>query len=322
MTDRLDTSKFDLKSFSFGNVFIGDSTLIVPQGLKSFSLDKMLHDQNVIVRVTGKLDTISGEVSWVFRSLDPISLDDIENPDYGFLPPNINKPEGEGALNFILKLKNPPRHEEKIYNKASIVFDANMPIITNVHHVTFDLMAPQSSVDSLISISGTEQVKVYWSGKDDGAGLKSYYVYYKQDGGSDKLWIGGTTAKSDTFHGKYGSTYDFWSVAIDNAGNVEQTPVRPDAQVYVPVSVKDETDLDFYVYPNPASDLLTIINLSNQSGCLKLILTDGKEVAKIFLAAQSKYQLNLFGVPEGLIHWLWAPGCSVTKHSGRIMVKN
>jgi len=35
----------------------------------------------VVARINGKLDTLTGMLEWKLRSLDPVTLDDIEDPD-------------------------------------------------------------------------------------------------------------------------------------------------------------------------------------------------------------------------------------------------
>ena len=321
VTDQLDPEVFDLQSFRFGHVVIGDSTLYIPEGSKSFSLDKALSNRNVITRVQGNLDTLTGKVEWLFRSLDPISLDDVEDPDIGFLPPNINKPEGEGAVTFFVKLKNPPRHGDKIKNKASIVFDANPAIITNEHVVTFDLHPPSSTVDSVVSILGTEQIRVVWSGSDGDSGLKSYYIYSINNHKDTVLWLGGTTETSGVFRGQAGGTFSFYSIAVDNAGNVEKPPVQPDGSVTISdTDDEGKNGQALYLYPNPTDGQLTIVNSGTRGGCLTLMQADGQVVTRFYLKAQGSQQVDLSGVPEGLLQWLWAIDCSANLQSGRVVI--
>ncbi len=51
----------------------------------------------------------------------------------------------------------------------------------------------------------------------------------RENGGSYFPWLVNTTANEALFVGVPGTTYSFFSVAIDNAGNVESFPVVPDA---------------------------------------------------------------------------------------------
>jgi PKD repeat protein len=320
ITDKLDPAVFDLKSFSFGKVTIGDSSIYVPSGLRAFTLDKKLTHLNVIARVSGKLDTITGNIEWLFRSLDPKTLDDIEDPDIGILPPNKTSPQGEGNVTYFVNLKNEPRHGQQVKNKASIVFDANPAIITNEHVVTFDLIPPQSSVMSLLPISASK-FNIRWSGTDNGSGIQGYYIYFRVNGGADSIWLTNTTATSDTFTGKTGWKYEFWSVAVDNAGNVENKPSVPDAVTTITATHEEiPENAEILVYPNPADEYLTIINQSAYRGCLTLVKTEGQVVSRIQLQGQSVQQINVSEIPKGLIQWLWAPDCVINTRSGRIVL--
>jgi PKD repeat protein len=320
ITDKLDPAVFDLKSFSFGKVTIGDSTIYVPTGLRAFTLDKKLTHLNVIARVSGKLDTINGNIEWLFRSLDPKILDDIEDPDIGILPPNTKSPIGEGNVNYFVQLKNEPRHEQQVKNKASIIFDANPAIVTNEHVVTFDLIPPQSSVMSLLPISATK-FNIRWSGTDNGSGIQGYYIYYRVNGGADSLWLSNTQITSDTFNGKTGFKYEFWSVAADNVGNVENKPSAPDAITTITATHDDiPGNTEIMIYPNPADDYLTIVNQSVNKGCLTLVKTEGQVITRIYLQGQSMQQLNVADIPKGLLQWLWAPDCGANIRSGRIVL--
>ena len=72
---------------------------------------------------------------------------------------------------------------------------------------------------------------VSWSGTDDahGSGIASYNVFASEDGGPFVLWEAGTTDTSDTYNGEAGHTYAFYSVATDNAGNIQALPAAAQA---------------------------------------------------------------------------------------------
>ena len=87
-----------------------------------------------------------------------------------------------------------------------------------------DTEAPTSTVDALPS-NVPEDFTVTWYGSDNegGSGVASYDVFVSTDGGEFTLWQDDTTAISGTYDGQPGSTYDFYSVATDNSGNVESS---------------------------------------------------------------------------------------------------
>ncbi len=322
VTDQLNVAKFDLATFSFGNVYIGDSVLYVEPGLREFVLDKQLDNLGVTARVHGRLDMQTGLLTWTFRSLDATTLEDIEDPDLGFLPPNVTSPEGQGAVSFFVKLKNAPLNNQQVKNTASIVFDANPAIVTNEHLVTFDLVAPQSAILPIDPVQGTAQVELNWSGTDVGSGIQHYNIYYIQNGTDTVLWQGGTTETTAIFTGEGGNTYEFYSIAVDNVGNAEAAPGHPDAVTTIVTETDEQfaSNADLLLYPNPASDQLTIINRSDDEGCLTLVQTDGRVVAKLRLQGNGQQQVNVASVPQGLLQWRWSPGCEGAMQTGRVLV--
>lgn len=76
---------------------------------------------------------------------------------------------------------------------------------------------------------------VSWSGSDapNGSGLLNYDVFFSANGGPYQLLIAGTAATDTQFTGEPNTTYRFYSIARDNAGNVEAAPESPDASTAV-----------------------------------------------------------------------------------------
>ncbi|MEK7254727.1 MAG: kelch repeat-containing protein, partial [Bacteroidota bacterium] len=78
-----------------------------------------------------------------------------------------------------------------------------------------------------------------------------------------------------------------------------------------PVEVKD-----LEIFPNPASDRLTILNHSANAGCLTLVQADGRVFAKMLVNGFEKKEVNLTDVPQGLLQWRWSPGCAGEMQTG------
>ncbi len=132
VTDQLDVAKYDLDTFSLGPISFADKSVLVPPGLKSFSTEvDMRPGVNILVGIDAALDTATGIVTWKFTTLDPATHEFPEDPEDGFLPPNVNSPEGEGEMLFTVSLKPGLGLGTTICNDASIVFDFNPPIVTN-----------------------------------------------------------------------------------------------------------------------------------------------------------------------------------------------
>ena len=86
-----------------------------------------------------------------------------------------------------------------------------------------DTEAPTSTVDALPnSIPATFDVS--WYGFDNGdSGIATYDIFVSTDGGEYVLWLDDTTALSGVYQGQSQRSYEFYSVATDNAGNSEAT---------------------------------------------------------------------------------------------------
>jgi hypothetical protein len=76
---------------------------------------------------------------------------------------------------------------------------------------------------------------VSWFGNDDpgGSGLQDYDIYVSDDGGPFQVWLGGGTQTNAIFPGQPGHSYGFYSIAHDNAGNVETARSAPQAATFV-----------------------------------------------------------------------------------------
>jgi len=92
-------------------------------------------------------------------------------------------------------------------------------------------VAPTSQVQPLPAQAGGPTIEVTWTGQDapGGSGIASYDVYVARDTGPYQLWLLATTVTNAFFTGQPGSTYRFYSVARDAAGNTEAAPETPDA---------------------------------------------------------------------------------------------
>jgi hypothetical protein len=60
---------------------------------------------DLIVRVDAHLDPATGIATWTFISIDPATGQLTEDPLAGFLPPNVNPPEGEGRVLYTVSAK-------------------------------------------------------------------------------------------------------------------------------------------------------------------------------------------------------------------------
>jgi hypothetical protein len=97
-----------------------------------------------------------------------------------------------------------------------------------------DTQPPSSGVVALPPTSSAAIV-LNWGGQDNagGSGIAFYDVYVSVNSGSFQRWLAGTSSSAAVYQGDLGNTYAFYSVAVDVAGNREESPASPDAQTTV-----------------------------------------------------------------------------------------
>jgi hypothetical protein len=210
---------------------------------------------DLIVAIEARLDKSTGLLTWRFTSLDPLTGQFTEDPRAGFLPPNINPPEGDGSVLFTVQ---PKVTDRPICNQASIVFDVNDPILTGEWCNTVDATAPTSQVSALAPRQ-SDGFTVAWAGTDSGSGIADYTIFVSEDGGPFMPLVSDTTETSTTFPGELGRTYAFYSVARDLVGNEEATPPVPDATTRIGGRCIGDCDGDGSV---TVSELVTAVRIA------------------------------------------------------------
>ncbi len=222
VTDQLDIAKLDLSTFNLGLISFGSHQLTPPPGSTEFAQDVDLRPAtSLIVRTSASLNPNTGLVTWRFTSIDPLTGDPPTDPRIGFLPPNVNPPEGDGSVLFNVMPKQGLATDTQILNQATIVFDANPPMNTPTWFNTLDNTPPTSAVSALPGSEFCLDFTVQWSGTDLGAGIQDYTVYVSDNGGQFTPWLTNTSSTSGVFNGQLGHTYSFYSIARDLVGNVE-----------------------------------------------------------------------------------------------------
>ncbi len=142
---------------------------------------------------------------------------------------------------FRVSLRNDAVSGSAVENKASIVFDVNPPLETNLVQMTMDKSAPSSQVETLALVQAVNSFEVKWSGQDEegGSGVASYDVWVSVDGGEWREWLKETEATSAVFEGEAGHTYAFYTIARDRLGNLEVPPEQADTRLRVGVEVQE-----------------------------------------------------------------------------------
>jgi len=233
VSDTLDPATFDLSTLKLGSLTFGDEVVEPPASGPSWHQTVDMRPAHpFLLRVDAGIVPATGLLTWVVTTLDPETGAQHEDPFVGFLPPNNESNDGQGGVSFTVMPKN-PTHGKVITNKASIVFDANAPIVTNTWSNTIDATAPTATVTPLPATTTDATVDVAWSGADTGSGIGAYSTFVSVDGGPFDTWIGSTTATSGTYVAAPGHTYGFAVRAVDNAGNFAALPAAAATTVKV-----------------------------------------------------------------------------------------
>ncbi|KEF42131.1 MAG: hypothetical protein ER33_07850 [Cyanobium sp. CACIAM 14] len=236
ITDQLD-SNLDLSTFQLGSFGFGSVNVDVPAGRQYYStrLDER-STLGVFVDATASLDASSRTLTWTLTAIDPTTLDLPADPTVGFLPPDDASGRGSGYVSYFVQPKAGLADGTPIDAQASIVFDANAPVATNVFVNTVDASPPTSAVNALPSTTNSSSFTLSWGGSDgSGAGIASYDVFVSTDGGAFQPQLQGTTQTTTTFTGSYGHSYAFYSLATDNVGRSEAGKTVADTSTTVPL---------------------------------------------------------------------------------------
>ena len=285
VVDQLATS-FDLNSLSLDAIdLFGTVHLLPPPGSKQYTHDVDLGQNNLMVRVSASLDIPSRQLTWLFTTLDKATLQPPSNPLYGFLPPNVAPPQGEGSVLFTIKTLASTPNGTPIQNSAVLNFDGSgqtTPVVAN----TLDNAAPASNVLALSTPISATSFPVSWAASGAPADLKDFTIYVSEDGNPYQAWRLNTTRTSDTYVPKPGGhAYYFYSVARDQSGNIENAPASPDAQTQSTTAVDGAFPTRLVLAgarPNPAHGVLRIAFAlpSTEPATLELIDVAGRRIAR------------------------------------------
>lgn len=259
ITQKLD-STLDARSFRLGSFGFANLTFTVPENHAFYSERLDVRDSlGVFVDITAGIDITTNEAFWIFRAIDPPTG---QLPVFnGFVPVNDAQHRGEGFANYTIRPKRDAKTGDVVHAKARIIFDTNEPIDTPEIFNTIDAVVPTSRVTALPSAFNQTTLTVSWSGADDptGSQIRDFALYVSADDNPFELYEEGITDTSLVFSGDFGSTYRFFTIVHDNAGNSEALKAIPEASVTLDPTVavaenKAELPKTFELYqnyPNP-----------------------------------------------------------------------
>lgn len=307
ITDSLDITMLDLSTFRFTHFGFGDTLFVSPDEITNeWITDIDLRASGSIwLRSNAFLDLSTGIITWKFTSYDTTTFDLVSNPLLGFLPPNVNAPEGEGFIGYSVNPKASLLHGDVITNRASIVFDNNAPVLTSDYINTIDTIKPSSVVLPLAATQTDSTFRIHFSGSDAHAGVKDYFIYASVNGDIYKLFASGCPYDSLLFTAGGSNQYEFFSQARDRAHNLEDTLHVADAVTLVTVGMDELPEgMSVDVFPNPATVSLDVIIKSDKNSELRIQLfaIDGKQIVQFESQTNERIIIPLSGIRQGLYY--------------------
>ena len=295
VTDQLDATMFDLSTFAPTRVQIGSKSAEL-NGDKNFvtTID-MRPEINAIAQVGGTFDESTGLAQWHISSLDPMTMEPINDPLDGVLPVNTDG-SGIGQVSFDIALKDGLAHGTEVPNQATIVFDTNEPILTPVWTNVIDRIAPESHITNVELVGDSDTATVSIEATDDGSGPWRYDVYVQYGTGAWFLAAENVPVNSTATVKLYSDIeHHFYAVATDMAGNVEaKEPVseftlnvgtviiKGDANGDGKVNISDAVAIVNYILGNPSASFHEAAADVNNDG--KVTISDAVGVVNMILS--------------------------------------
>ena len=236
--DTLDPNVFDFSTLGFTRIGFLKWDIPLPGGQTIDTRIDCRPEMNIAVDVTATFDPDTGKIRWWFHCVDPETGEYPEDPMAGFLPPYNPETGFEiGWVEFKVKLKADLPSGTQIPNQAFVEFDFAGDLYDHPAPKegpwinTIDAAPPESNITEAV-LDGNE-IKLNWTGSDEGSGIKDYTIYVSEDDMPYMPWLTHTTDTSAVFTGDFGHVYSFYSTARDNVGNVELAPEEPDVTVSI-----------------------------------------------------------------------------------------
>ena len=246
VVDQLDTN-LDRSTFKFEEIgFLKWNVDLEPCQYFNVNVD-LRPDKNLIVNVEGTFDPETGNITWVFRSLNATTLFPPEGEWEGFLPPMNDTGYEIGWVSFSIDSKSDLPSGTQIKNQAYVEFDSAGDLLYHPAPKegpfvnTIDAEPPKSNING--ELLKFAKIQLNWTGFDNESGIKDYTIYVSKDGNSYEKLIQNTKESSAIFNGEYGNTYYFYSIAEDYIGHKEELKAEPDLIIYIPEPIPPEISI-------------------------------------------------------------------------------
>lgn len=257
-------STLDTRSLRLGPFGFGDFVFEPPANTAAYTERLDLTDSlDLFVDINAGIDIEQNRAFWILRSIDPETGGAPSNPLSGFLPVNDSLGAGEGFVSYVIRPNPAAQTGDRVDAQARIIFDANEAIDTPPIFNTIDAGLPSSTIVGLPARHDTTAFAVSWSAEDDpvGSGLRTNTLYVSRDGGPFEVYQKDIEGTQVIFNAAKDHEYSFFTIASDQAGNME--PLKSEADAVVRVDVEQGGDLpDAFSlaqnYPNPFNLTTTV----------------------------------------------------------------
>ncbi len=279
-------STANMLSLRLGDFGFGDFIFSVPQNTTFYSKRLDVSDSlGVLLDVTAGIDVQNKKAFWILESIDPKTGMAPNDANKGFLLVNDSiTHRGEGFVTFTMLPKNTVNTGDSLKAEASIVFDINEAIKTNVWKNILDAHYPTSFVNPLPAITDTNFIQISFTANDDagGSGVKNLKLFVAKNNANYELI--GTYSKDSIVNitGVEDDIYKFISIAEDNVGNVEPMKETPDTYT-------------FLGYPRMVSGNITYQNNANTPMSDVLVYLrniDGNVMDSVFTNTSGNYDFG------------------------------
>lgn len=219
--DDIDPFSFRLNALGFG------SKIIEVPANSSYYQERLDYSEDLgfLVDVTAGLDLPNNRFFWLLETIDPLTGQPPTDPTAGFLPVNDTLTgSGEGFVNFICKPKSTTPTGETVDHQASIIFDLNGEILTNIWTNSIDALPPSTVYTPLPDTINTNEVTFNWSVADDpgGCGVQYSEILLSED---DQIFGANglvTDTNAQTLNLQWGKTYFYKIASTDFVDNEEE----------------------------------------------------------------------------------------------------
>ena len=216
-----------LSDFGFGSFIFS-----VPSNTTAYTQRLDVSDSlGVWVDVTAGIDMANNQVFWNLQSVDPATGFEPASADLGFLLVNDSLHHGEGYVSFSIAPKSHITSGDTVAAEATIIFNENTAIATNVWTNKFDAISPTSTLHAQIEADDTMARNFTFTANDDLSGVNNVELLVSLNG--DVYNSIGYFGVNDTarYTLEDGYVYRFISRATDNVGNQEPLKSRPDTMI-------------------------------------------------------------------------------------------